>query len=140
MVIGGNPELFEVSQWETFSGFSNSLRDFRNCPNLDITATDTPNLSQINNISQMFSGCSSLIGNASFSNWNTSTITDMNGMFSRAKLFNQNIGTWNTAKVRILGVCLLMHRLLIRIFLPGIPRRQPISIPCSRMQQFSTSL
>lgn len=103
MVIGGNPELFEVSQWGDILWLQQFAQGFSECPNLDITATDTPNLSQINNLSQMFSGCSSLIGNASFSNWNTSTITDMNGMFTRAKLFNQNIGTWNTAKVKDFG-------------------------------------
>lgn len=41
-----------------------------------------------------------MIGNDSFSHWNTSTITNMNNMFNRAVLFNQNIGSWNTAKVK----------------------------------------
>lgn len=95
-----NPELVEISQWGETTWLQQFNQGFAGCPNLNVTATDTPNLSQINNLSQMFYNCSSLIGNNSFSNWNTSTIITMNGMFGRATLFNQNIGTWNTAKVK----------------------------------------
>ncbi|AZB11306.1 BspA family leucine-rich repeat surface protein [Chryseobacterium sp. G0162] len=103
MHASGNPELFEVSQWGDTVWLQQFSQGFADCPNLNVTATDTPNLTQINNVSQMFSNCPSLIGNDSFSNWNTSTITTMNGMFNRATLFNQNIGTWNTAKVTDFG-------------------------------------
>ena len=94
-----NPELIEVSQWGQIIWLEQFNRGFAKCPNLDVTATDAPNLTQINNLSEMFIYCPSLIGNNSFANWNTSTITNMSGMFSRATLFNQNIGTWNTANV-----------------------------------------
>lgn len=99
MNASGNPELFEVSQWGDIIWLQQFDQGFSNCPNLDVTATDVPNLTQINNLSQMFLNCPSLIGNPSFANWNTSNITNMNSMFSKAKLFNQPIGTWNTAKV-----------------------------------------
>ncbi|OCA70330.1 hypothetical protein BBH99_14480 [Chryseobacterium contaminans] len=95
----GNSELFEVSQWGDILWLQQFDQGFANCPNLNVTATDVPNLTQINNLSQMFLNCPSLIGNSSFANWNTSNITNMNSMFSKAKLFNQPIGTWNTAKV-----------------------------------------
>ena len=97
--IGENSELFEVSQWGKIVWLEQFNRGFAKCPNLNITATDAPNLTQINNLSEMFIYCPSLVGNSSFANWDTSSITDMSGMFSRATLFNQNIGTWNTAKV-----------------------------------------
>lgn len=99
MNSGGNPELFEVSQWGDILWLQQFDQGFSNCPNLNVTATDVPNLTQINNVSKMFFNCPSLIGNSSFANWNTDNITNMNGMFSKAKLFNQPIGTWNTAKV-----------------------------------------
>jgi len=95
-----NPKLIEVSQWGSTIWLQQFNQGFAGCPNLNITATDTPNLTQINNVSLMFSNCSSLVGNSSMSNWNTSTINNMNGMFSRATVFNQNIGTWNTANVK----------------------------------------
>lgn len=97
--LDGSPEIFEVSQWGDIVWLQQFDRAFLYCQNLNVTATDVPNLTQINNLSEMFLYCPSLIGNPSFSNWNTSTITNMSGMFNGAKLFNQNIGTWNTAKV-----------------------------------------
>ncbi|CAI8798208.1 BspA family leucine-rich repeat surface protein [Chryseobacterium sp. IT-36CA2] len=95
----GNQELIEISQWGNTTWLQQFDSGFANCPSLNVTATDTPDLTQINNLSQMFLNCSSLVGNNSFSYWNTNNITDMSSMFSRATLFNQNIGTWNTAKV-----------------------------------------
>ena len=32
-------------------------------------------------------------------NWNTSSVTSMNQMFSSAEAFNQDIGNWNVSKV-----------------------------------------
>lgn len=95
-----NPEIIEVSQWGEILWLQQFSQGFAGCPNLNVTATDVPNLTQQTNLSQMFFNCSSLVGNSSFSNWNTSTITNMYGMFSRASLFNQNIGNWNTANVK----------------------------------------
>ncbi|AYZ35713.1 BspA family leucine-rich repeat surface protein [Chryseobacterium indologenes] len=94
-----NLQLVEVSQWGDTIWLQQFNGGFASCPNLNVTATDTPNLTQINNVSQMFFNCPSLIGNNSFSNWNTSTITNMSGMFDGATLFNQNVGSWNTANV-----------------------------------------
>ncbi len=45
---------------------------FHGASNLDITATDTPDLSSVSNLSYMFAGASSLVGNASFAAWDTS--------------------------------------------------------------------
>ncbi|WP_312510353.1 BspA family leucine-rich repeat surface protein [Chryseobacterium culicis] len=95
----GNQELIEVSQWGSIIWLQQFDRGFASCTKLDVTAADTPNLTQISSISEMFLNCPSLVGNSSFSNWNTSTITNMRGMFNSATLFNQNIGSWNTAKV-----------------------------------------
>ncbi|WP_345989361.1 BspA family leucine-rich repeat surface protein [Chryseobacterium sp. Chry.R1] len=95
----GNQELIEVSQWGNTTWLQQFESAFANCPSLNVTAADTPDLTHINNLSQMFLNCSSLTGNTSFSYWNPYNITDMSGMFSGATLFNQNIGNWDTAKV-----------------------------------------
>ncbi|WP_299213513.1 BspA family leucine-rich repeat surface protein [uncultured Dokdonia sp.] len=79
--------------WETFQG---SFKDFKN---LDVLAQDVPDLSQVTTLHEMFMGCSSLVGNASFNNWDTSNIIFMNGVFQDAVLFNQPIGNWDLSNV-----------------------------------------
>ena len=91
--------LIAVEQWGT-TVWSSMENAFLNCGNMDVTATDKPNLSQCNDLSHMFRGCSSLVNtNGSISNWNTENIIDMRGMFIGATSFNQPIGNWNTGSV-----------------------------------------
>lgn len=72
-------------------------RAFFGANNLDVTATDTPNLTTVTNMEAMFSGTSSLVGNASFNSWNTSNIVNFSSIFSDSPKFNQPIGNWNTS-------------------------------------------
>ena len=37
--------------------------------------------------------------NQDIGSWNTAKVTDMEDMFYSASAFNQDIGSWNTAKV-----------------------------------------
>ncbi|WP_407405985.1 BspA family leucine-rich repeat surface protein [Chryseobacterium sp.] len=69
------------------------------CQNMNITATDSPNLTQVTSFRQMFYLCSSLVGNPSFGNWNTSSVTTTYYMFGVASQFNQPIGSWNVSNV-----------------------------------------
>ena len=39
--------------------------------------------------------------NQDIGNWNTSSVTNMGGMFFDAISFNQNIGSWNTQQLLI---------------------------------------
>ena len=90
--------LIEVSQWGSVV-WTSMLNAFLNCSNLDVTATDVPNLSAVQNIAGMFNGCSSLTGNSRFEDWNTSNITNMARLFQNCTNFNQDISHWNTANV-----------------------------------------
>ncbi|WP_434451574.1 BspA family leucine-rich repeat surface protein, partial [Sphingobacterium spiritivorum] len=90
--------IIDVSQWGTVQ-WNSMFATFLNCANLNITATDMPDLSQVTNAQAMFAGCSVLNGPANIGDWNTSNITNMSQMFARTYLFNQNIGNWNTSNV-----------------------------------------
>ncbi len=72
---------------------------FHGASNLDITATDTPDLSSVSNLSYMFAGASSLVGNASFAAWDTSHATNIRNIFFGAALFNQPVNSWNVSRV-----------------------------------------
>ncbi|MEM8509793.1 MAG: BspA family leucine-rich repeat surface protein [Bacteroidota bacterium] len=91
-------KILEVNQWGDIL-WSSMQQAFRECVNLDVIALDTPNLSNVTSLSNMFKGCSSLEGNSAFNTWDTSTITFMTNLFGDATLFNQDIGNWNTGSV-----------------------------------------
>jgi surface protein len=90
--------LSNVNQWGT-TLWNRFDRSFEGCSNLNITATDVPNLNNVSNMFSMFRGCSSLNSPANINTWNTSTISEMSFIFSGATVFNQNISNWNTALV-----------------------------------------
>ena len=95
---GDREKLLDISQWGTI-GWTSMEAAFSSCVNLNISATDLPDLSGVTSMASMFFGCSSLDGPANIGTWNTGTVTNMRSMFFGADLFNQLIGTWNTAAV-----------------------------------------
>jgi uncharacterized repeat protein (TIGR03803 family)/surface protein len=90
--------LTQVEQWGT-TAWTSMQTAFRNCLNLQITATDIPNLTGVSNMSEMFSGCDILNSPSNIGSWNTGAVTTMQRMFANTDAFNQNIGAWNTAAV-----------------------------------------
>jgi trimeric autotransporter adhesin len=90
--------LLDVEQWGAIA-WTSMQNAFYGCNNLNISATDVPNLSGVTNMSQMFRGCASLNGPSNINTWNTISVTNMNGLFFQAFVFNQNIGNWNTINV-----------------------------------------
>lgn len=96
---GGDKEkILDVNQWGT-GAWSYTGYAFSGCSNLNVTATDAPNLSSVVDMSGMFAGASSLVGTSAFGTWNTSNVVSMYNMFNGALLFNQDIGSWNTTNV-----------------------------------------
>ena len=65
------------------------------CSNMTMTATDSPDLSGVTDMSYMFAGAINF--NQDIGGWNTANVTDMSGMFMSAFAFDQDIGSWNTA-------------------------------------------
>lgn len=97
---GDSLKLLKVKQWGT-TRWSSFQVAFSGCSNLDVTATDSPNLSASSlSFSAIFQFCSSLLNsNGSISNWKTSNVTNMNACFSGCSVFNQDISGWNTSSV-----------------------------------------
>ncbi len=95
----GDPlKLLNIEQWGAIP-WSSMERAYYGCSNLNVTATDIPNLNAVTNMSWMFANCSILNGPENIGNWNTAKVTNMSGMFSQAQSFNQPISNWNTSKV-----------------------------------------
>ena len=93
-----NEKILDVTQWGNieWSSMSNAFND---CINLDITASDAPDLSNVTSFNGAFADCTSLVGTSAFSSWVVTNVTDMGAMFARTSSFNQDISSWNVSNV-----------------------------------------
>jgi surface protein len=90
--------LLDISQWGG-AKWTSMYHAYYGCGNLDISATDLPNLDSVKNMNSMFYLCTRLNGPTNINDWNTSGVTDMTEMFRSASSFSQPIGGWSTSKV-----------------------------------------
>ncbi len=86
-----------IKQWGTAVWDADMSGAFRGASNLTMTATDTPNMSAVTTMRNMFNQASSF--NGDIRGWNTVSVMNMRAMFNGASSFDQDIGNWNTAKV-----------------------------------------
>ncbi|NND94766.1 MAG: BspA family leucine-rich repeat surface protein, partial [Flavobacteriales bacterium] len=93
---GEQKKILSVDQWGTNTWNSFALA-FYTCENLEILATDSPDLSQLTDMSFAFYSCLAL--NQSLANWDVSNVQDMQGTFSNARGFNQDISAWDVSSV-----------------------------------------
>ncbi|WP_422106260.1 BspA family leucine-rich repeat surface protein [Winogradskyella sp.] len=93
---GDRNKIIDITQWGD-NPWTSMARAFHGCSNLNISATDAPNLSGVTNLSYMFSEASSM--NAAIGHWNVSAVTNMRFMFFDASAFNQDIGNWDVSAV-----------------------------------------
>lgn len=90
-------KIIDVNQWGT-GQWRSMASAFAGASSLSvISATDTPNLSSVTDMSNMFYGATNF--NSSLNNWDTSNVTNMREMFYEASSFNQPIGNWDTSSV-----------------------------------------
>ena len=95
-------KIIAVNQWGDQS-WTSMARAFFGCGNLDVLATDAPDLSNVTDMSVIFSGCTSLIGNSAFNSWDVSNVTKMSDLFKEASSFNQDISSWNVGNVTLMN-------------------------------------
>ena len=87
-------KITDISQWGILDITSGS-NAFKDCANLTITATDAPTISATT-FYRMFYNCDK-ITTPDFSNWDTSTVTNMQEVFRNSLLFNGNLAGWVTS-------------------------------------------
>ena len=89
-------KVTEISQWGTLQPTSVN-GTFQSCSNMDITASDAPDLSQTTTMNTFFNGCSSFDGlSTDMSTWDVSGIGDFTSCFFQASTFNGDITAWTT--------------------------------------------
>ncbi|MCG8582938.1 MAG: DUF285 domain-containing protein, partial [Bacteroidales bacterium] len=71
---------------------------FRNCTSLNPDLSDW-DVSNIKSMKNLFSGCSIFTGDFDWSEWNTSNVTDMTTMFYECTVFNGDITDFNIGNV-----------------------------------------
>lgn len=89
-------KILSVSQWGDIS-WSTMSGAFTGCENLQILASDVPDLSNVTSLSDMFNGAVSFIGD--LSTWDVSTVTDMTRMFSGTQSFTADLSSWDVSNV-----------------------------------------
>jgi surface protein len=94
---GDRLKVLTITQWGDVVWSSMNFA-FDGCENMNVTATDYPNLSNVTTMGQMFVRCTVLVGNSSFNDWDTSNVTNMNDTFA-VSAFNSNISDWDTSNV-----------------------------------------
>jgi surface protein len=98
--VGDCKKLMEIKRWgilnlgnSTYGGY------FDQCSNLQITATDIPDLTATFIMVNAFKGCRSIRSIPSIEKWNMTNVTDMSFMFYDTPYFDQDIGNWNVSGV-----------------------------------------
>ncbi|WP_374032487.1 BspA family leucine-rich repeat surface protein [Bdellovibrio bacteriovorus] len=89
-------KVIDVKQWGTNQWGTMQLM-FAGCANMQVTATDAPDLTQMTDMRGAFMMATSF--NSPIGHWNTSGIEDMSNLFMGAAAFNQPIGNWDTSSV-----------------------------------------
>lgn len=93
---GDKNKIISIEQWGDIQ-WQSMQSAFSGCNKLVINATDSPNLSQVTDMSQMFYLARSL--NQNINHWDVSNVSNMEAIFSYANEFNQPLNNWNVSNV-----------------------------------------
>ena len=99
--IGNEPRLISVDQWGSIHRDTMSYA-FAGCQNMNVLATDAPDLSNVTDLSYMFLEVIALTGN--LNHWNVSNVTNMEAMFGLATSFNSPLNNWDVSNVENMGL------------------------------------
>tara|TARA_R110000851_G_scaffold141780_1_gene279791 strand:+ start:106 stop:1098 length:993 start_codon:yes stop_codon:yes gene_type:complete len=97
---GDRRKITDVSNWGGFDISNNRI--FLGCSNLDISATDYPTITS-STLEWTFRDCTSLT-TPDFNSWDTSSVTNMYGMFNSCSSFNGYLDSWDVGNVQYFGI------------------------------------
>ncbi len=92
---GSRFKIYSVDQWG-IQPWINMARAFYGCGNIEILATDDPNLLAVTNMAYMFAECDNI--DTGFDNWNTSNVTNMKFMFKESSI-TTGLDNWDVCNV-----------------------------------------
>ncbi|WP_330097918.1 Ig-like domain-containing protein [Flagellimonas taeanensis] len=100
-LIGQNLPLVAINQWGTGKWSSLAAAFFlggaqKGIP-IKVTATDVPDLSEVENMGNMFNGI--VISDLDVSQWDTSNVEYMGSLFEEAKNVDPDVSHWDVGKV-----------------------------------------
>lgn len=87
-MLGSSDKLLEIEQWGNIT-WTTMNAAFANCQRMQLTAADSPNLSNVTNVSLMFYLTNSFLGASSMQNWDTSNIENFSFMFAQHNTIGQ---------------------------------------------------
>ena len=90
-------KLLEIEQWG-HTKWRSMLCAFQGAHNMQLSATDAPDLSLAVDAAAMFQEAHAF--NAPLNHWDVSSIRTMESMFKDARSFNQDLDAWDTHDVR----------------------------------------
>ncbi len=93
---GDKYKILEIEQWGDIA-WSTMKAAFWGAINLQISAEDAPDLSQVTSLSEMFYDARTL--NADLSGWDVSSVTNMYATFRNASSFNGDVSDWDVSNV-----------------------------------------
>ena len=91
---GDRRKITNISNYGVLAFRNNDANHFHGCLNLDISASDSPDLSSTERLDNCFNNCRVL---TAIGNWDVSGITLFSNVFRNCFVFNQDIGGWDVS-------------------------------------------
>ena len=99
---GDKDKILSVEQWGDIA-WTSMEGAFHGASNLEINASDVPDLSGASSLQEMFRAASSMTGAGANWNWDVSNITNMAGTFLFASFFDGEVSSWDVSNVQTMS-------------------------------------
>jgi surface protein len=117
---GSTNKIVEIEQWGNIQ-WESMNNAFAQCMTIELTATDSPDLSNVEDASMMFNNAFNFKGAPSMANWDTSHIKNFKYMFGYLasppisftlnESFNAPIGSWDMSSAEDLSYMLMRRKI-----------------------------